>query len=252
YIKLKGGDTVVLSSTPIPGNEISYEELSNSLALLGVKVYRAPTHEVDGCGPLHVSGHANREELREMIEITRPKYFVPIYSGRMHQNYHRDIAVEAGINSKNIYFVENGGVLNITKEKAWLEGKVPSGSEMVDQNGQIVPGVVVKDRLLLSEDGFVVVILTLNKKTGQLLSSPDIITRGFIFMKDNEELMNDIRTELKRFALRKGVKGDIVGFKKDLQSHLNGLLFKRTNRSPLIIPVVNVVDTAHPRPEPAN
>ena len=241
YVKLKAKDTVILSSNPIPGNEVAYESLSDNLAELGVKLFRNKTHDVDGSGPLHVSGHGSRDEMAEVMNMIKPEYFAPIYAGRMHLKYHSDVAREQGIKPDRIQILNNGDVLNISEDKVWKQGTVPAGSVLIDQSGQVVPGIVVKDRLLMSEDGMVVLILTIDSRTGQLLSSPDIITRGFIYMRDNEELMNELRTELKRFALSKGIKGNVNDFKQELRDRVHSLLYSKTERSPVIIPVVNVV-----------
>lgn len=251
HIKLKSGDSVILSSTPIPGNEVAYEALSDSLSLLGVHLYRARTHAVDGCGPLHVSGHANREEMQDMIKMTKPKFFVPIYAGKTHQNYHRDAAKEIGFPEDNIKFLNNGDVMILKKDKAEIKGKVPAGAVLVDDSGSVVSSVVVKDRLLMSENGIVSTILTINGKTGQLMSSPDIITRGFIYIRDNEELMSGLRTELRDFTNKRFRKSQLDKFKQDLRDHVQHILFEETGRSPMIIPVVNVIDPnqAHKKPQ---
>ena len=196
YIKLKAGDTVIVSSSPIPGNEVRYDQISNNLADIGVHLFRHPTHELDGCGPLHVSGHARRDELREMLQLVKPKFFVPVHAGAMRRRYHADLAIEEGMARASVFLPNNGDSLLFTTNGAESHDSVPHGSLLIDQNGQVVSGVVVKDRLLLAEEGILTVVLTVDKKTGQLLTSPDIISRGFIHVRDNEELMSDLRAEL--------------------------------------------------------
>lgn len=241
HIKLKEGDTVVISSTPIPGNEIRYDAISNNLVDKKVKLFRHPTHEIDGCGPLHVSGHGSREELREMILLTRPKYVMPIHAGANRRKYHGDIAIEEGIKKENVLLPNNGDVLTFTQEKFELGGQVASGSWLVDQTGNVVSGVVVKDRLILAEHGLVVVILTIDKKTGSLLTSPDIVTRGFIYIRDNEELMNEFRLELRRAVAQRFKRIDLDRFKAEIRDHVTHFLYDKTQRSPIVIPVVNVI-----------
>ena len=241
YIKLHPGDTVVVSSSPIPGNNVRYEELANELAHKGVHLFRHPTFEVDGCGPLHVSGHAHRDEYREMLHIVRPKFFLPIYAGFLHRRYYQEMAVEEGWNRKNIIMAENGDSYWFTKESFEQGSDVPCGSVLVDQTGSIVSNVVVKDRLMLAEEGLVAVVLTVDKKTGQLLTSPDIVSRGFIYMRDNEELMNEFRTELRRAVAQRFKRIDLDRFKQEIKEHVTHFLFENTGRSPIVIPVVNVI-----------
>jgi ribonuclease J len=241
HIKLHPGDTVVVSSTPIPGNEVRYEQIGNDLAKRGVHLYRHPTHEVDGVGPLHVSGHARRDEYREMLHIIRPKFFLPIYAGFLNRRYYAEMAIEEGWNRKNILLAENGDAVYLTKETAEIGGEVPHGNVLVDQTGSVVSGVVVKDRLLLAEEGLVAVVLTIDKKTGVLLTSPDIISRGFIYMRDSEELMNAFRAELKRAVQQRFKRVDLDRFKQEIKEHVTHFLFEHTSRSPIVIPVVNVI-----------
>jgi ribonuclease J len=206
-----------------------------------VHVFRHETHELDSIGPLHVSGHASRDEYAEMIEMTKPKFFVPIYGDYTSKKYHVDLAVEHGIPRANILNVGNGQVISFTKDKMELDGEVPHGTILVDQTGAIVNHVVVKDRVLLSEEGLVTVVLTIDKKTGALLTSPDIISRGFIYMRDNEEIMNGLRTELKRAVGQRFKRVDLDRFKAELKDHITHYLFEHTGRSPIVIPVVNVI-----------
>ncbi len=241
YIKLHEGDTVVVSSTPIPGNEIAYARIGDDLIRRGVFLFRHPTHEVDGVGPLHVSGHAARDEYREMLHIVRPKFFLPIYGGPLPRKYFEEMAVEEGWPRRNIIQAENGQSFTFTADK-WERGAdVPYGSLLVDQTGAVVNNVVVKDRVLLSEGGLVAVVVTIDKKTGQLLTSPDIVSRGFIYMREQEELMNGLRNELRRAVQQRFKRIDLDRFKAELKDHITHYLFEQTQRSPIVIPVVNVI-----------
>lgn len=241
HIKLKEGDTVVVSSTPIPGNEVRYEEIGNDLVKRGVQLYRHPTHEVDNVGPLHVSGHARRDEYREMLHIVRPKFFLPIYAGALNRRYYGEMAVEEGWKRENIIQAENGDSILFSEDKWQKTTPVPFGSLLVDQTGSIVSNVVVKDRVLLSEEGLVAVVLTVDKKNGNLLTSPDIISRGFIYMRDKEEVMNGLRQELKRAVVQRYKRVDLDRFKAELKDHVTHYLFEQTQLSPIVIPVVNVI-----------
>jgi len=241
HIKLNPGDTVVVSSTPIPGNNVRYETIGNELAALGVHLYRHPTHEVDGVGPLHVSGHARRDEYREMLHIIRPKFFLPIYAGFLNRRYYAEMAIEEGWNRQNIIMADNGDSFLFTPDKWEKNGEIPHGSLLVDQTGAVVSNVVIKDRIMLSEEGLVTVILTIDKKTGNLMTSPDIISRGFIYMRDSEELMNTFRTELRRAVAQRFKRVELDRFKQEIKEHATHFLYEYTQRSPIVIPVINVV-----------
>lgn len=240
-IKLHSGDTVVISSSPIPGNEIRYDAIGNKLSKLGVHLFRHPTHELDGCGPLHVSGHARRDELREMIQLTRPKFFIPVHGGALRRRYHAELGIEENIPRKNVLLPDNGDSLYFTEHTVEQGGKVPHGSLLVDQTGSTVGGLVVKDRIMLSEEGILTAILTVDKKTGQLLTSPDIISRGFVTMRDSVELMSLFRTELRRAVQQRFKRVDLDRFKQEIRDFITHFLFDQTGRSPIVIPVVNII-----------
>jgi len=243
HVKLKAQDTVILSSTPIPesGNDKLIGDMVDNLMKAGVHVYRHDHRDVDGCGPLHVSGHASLDEYGEMIEMTKPKFFVPIYGAYRSKHYHIEKAVEMGVPRKNCLNADNGQVIAFTPDSMEVLGDVPHGTILVDQTGAIVNNVVVKDRVLLSEEGLVAVVLTVDKKTGNLQTSPDIISRGFIYMRDNEELMNGLRAELRRAVGQRFKRVDLDRFKAELKDHITHYLFEQTQRSPIVIPVVNVI-----------
>lgn len=243
HVKMKEQDTVILSSTPIPetGNDALIGGMVDELLRKNVHVFQHLTHEIDGVGPLHVSGHASREEYAEMIQMIKPKFFVPIYGSYRSKKRHIDLAIEEGIPRANCVNAENGQVINVTENSIALNGEVPNGSILVDQTGSIVSNVVIKDRVLLSQEGLVAIILTIDKKTGSLLTSPDIISRGFIYMRDNEEIMNGLREELKRAVAQRYKRIDIDRFKAELKDHVTHYLFEHTGGSPIVIPVVNIV-----------
>ena len=245
YINLRPGDTVVVSSKPIPGNLIAYEKLGDDLVKLGCKLYRAPTWEVDQAGgPLHVSGHGYRDEQREMLELVRPDYFVPIYAGALHRNYHRNVATEiVGMNKDKVLMLNNGDMLTIDSKKiAKVHPQIVAcGSVLIDDTGRVIPSVVIKDRLLLTNSGLVVVVLTIDKQSGKLVASPDIVTRGFIYIRDNEELMNLFRNELKRAVSQRFNRIPLDRFKMELKDHVTHFLYNQTQCSPIIIPVINII-----------
>ena len=243
YVNLKPQDTVIISSTPIPesGNDALVGVMVDDFIRKGVHVYEHRTHELDNIGPLHVSGHASIEEYGDMISIVKPKFFIPIWGAYRSKKRHIDIAIDRGIPRANCVNAENGQIILVGKDKIEADGSVPHGTILVDQTGAIVSSIVVKDRVLLAEEGLVAVVLTIDKKTGQLLTSPDIISRGFIYMKDNEELMNEFRAELRRAVTQRFKRVDLDRFKAELKDYVTHFLYEQTQRSPIVIPVVNVI-----------
>ena len=243
HIKLKGQDTVILSSTPIPesGNDALVGAMVDGMVHRGVHVFEARNHELDKVGPLHVSGHASRDEYAEMIQMTKPKFFIPIYGAFRVKQRHVDLAVEQGVPRANCVNVDNGQVIVLTPDSMEIAGEVPHGTVLVDQTGAVVSNVVVKDRIVLAEEGLVAIVLTIDKKNGSLLTSPDIISRGFIYMREQEELMNGLRAELRRAVQQRFKRVDLDRFKTELKDHITHYLFEQTQRSPIVIPVVNVI-----------
>lgn len=251
HVSLKEQDTVIISSTPIPetGNDALVGEMVDDLLRKGVHVFEHRNHDIDKIGPLHVSGHSSQDEYADMIRLVKPKFFIPIWGPYRSKKRHIDLAVQEGVPRKNCVNAENGDVIAMTKDKIEVEGQVPHGTVLVDQTGAIVSTIVVKDRVLLAEEGLVAVVLTIDKKTGGLLTSPDIISRGFIYMKDNEELMNAFRGELRRAVQQRFKRVDLDRFKAELKDYVTHFLYEQTQRSPIVIPVVNVIGS---RTEKAN
>lgn len=243
HVKLKEQDTVVLSSSPIPesGNDALIGVMVDNLTRMGVHVFEHRNHELDGIGPLHVSGHASRDEYADMINFTKPKFFVPIYGAYRSKQRHIDIAIEQGIPRASTLNADNGDVIAFTPDKMEVIGNVPHGTVLVDQTGAVVSNVVVKDRVLLSEEGLIAIILTIDKRSGNLMTSPDIISRGFIYLRDSEELMNGLRNELRRAVSQRFKRVDLDRFKVELKDHVTHYLYEATQRSPIVIPVVNII-----------
>lgn len=237
HIKLHQGDTVVVSSTPIPGNEVPYDMIGNKLSKLGVHLFRHPTHQLDGCGPLHVSGHAKRDELWEMIQLIRPQFIVPIHGGRLRRRYHADLAIQAGVLRQNVLLPDNGDSLYFSSETIERGGQVPHGSILVDQTGNAVSGLVVKDRLMLSEQGIINVVLTIDKISGQLLTSPEIISRGF----NAAQVSDKLAIELRRVVRQRFKRVDLDQFKQEINDYITQFLFIQSKRVPLVIPIINVI-----------
>lgn len=243
HIKMKAQDTAILSSTPIPetGNDALIGDMVDDLMRKGVHVFQHITHELDGVGSLHVSGHASQDEYHDMIRYIRPKFFMPVYGSYRSKQRHIEYAVEEGIPRKNTYNAENGDVLAFTDNKMEHIGQVPHGTVLVDQTGSIISSVVIKDRIMMAQDGIVTVVLTVDRKTGASLTSPDIISRGFIYMRDNEELMSELREELRRAIKQRFKRIDLDRFKQEIKEHVIHFLYEKTQRSPIVIPVINVI-----------
>lgn len=243
HIKLKEQDTVILSSTPIPysGNDAKIRQMVDDLHRKNVHVFQHTTAELNSHGPLHVSGHASIDEYKDVINMFKPKFFVPIYGDFTSKRQHIEIAVEEGIPRKNTVNAENGDVIEFSRDKMEITHRVPTGTVLVDQTGAIVNSVVIKDRLLLSEEGLVAVVLTIDKRSGTVMTSPDIISRGFIYMRGNEELMTNLRNELRRAVQQRFKRVELDRFKQEIKEHVTHFLYEQTQRSPIVIPVVNVI-----------
>lgn len=244
--KLKKSDTVVISSTPIPGNEISYQQVGDDLAAIGATLYRHPTHELDGCGPLHVSGHGNQDEYAEMIQLTRPKYLMPIYGGALNRAYHRQVGLREGLKDSHIVMAHTGEIVEFNaKGEMKRPGKVTSGAQLIDQNGELVPNMVLVDRFDLEQSGFVVASVTIDRMTGRVVSSPDIVTRGVFAIRDNKQLMDELRAEIRGVVRQHKITRQTVELVKyRLQTVLQERLAKGGSHVPLVIPIVTVVGGA--------
>jgi len=229
------GDRVIISASAIPGNEKTIGRVINELFRKGVDVI------YDKSDPLHVSGHACQEELKIIHALTKPRFFIPLHGEQKMLRRHVNLAMEMGMDRKNIVLPEIGSVIELTTKTIKIaENPAPSGSVLVDGSGVgDVGAVVLRDRKILAEDGMVVVIM--NLQHGQLLSEPEIITRGFIYVKESEDLMRELKEVAGGAALAAiGKKGRDMGeLRSAVKSAVSGYLFKHTKRSPMVIPVVN-------------
>lgn len=239
-IKIKKGDTVILSSSPIPGNEKSINDTIDDLYREGARVVR---EGVEGMreSRVHVSGHAGQEEQKLMIDLTKPKYFIPIHGEYHHLVHHADSAADLGIPEENIFVIENGEVVEFTPQRAYINGKVPSGFVLVDGLGiGDVQNIVLRDRKVMSSDGIFVAICTVDKNTGELLTSPDIISRGFIYMRESEELVQNARNFVKKTLKKRAGSppSNWSHIKSKLRDEIGEFLYQQTQRRPMVIPVI--------------
>jgi ribonuclease J len=242
FITLHAGDSVVVSSSPIPGNEVHYDELGNKLSKLGVHLFRHPTHELDGCGPLHVSGHARRSELREMIQLTRPKFFIPVHGGNLRRTYHAELGVQESMPRKNILLPNNGDCIYLTSETVEQGGQVAHGSVLIDQNGNIVDAASVKDRLLLSQHGTITILLEIDKKSGQLVNDPEISCQGFGRIHVGHEISDLLKTPIRRAVVQRFKKVDSDRFLEEIKDHVLKTLYEQSGYTPEIRLYIRVLN----------
>ena len=234
-VKISSKDVVVLSSSAIPGNERLVGKIINALVKNGVKVVNDSTEDV------HVSGHACREEIKLMMALLKPKYFMPIHGEDRHLYANKDIAEFMGIPSENIFISEIGKVLEIDRKGAKFNGSEPAGKVLVDGSGVgDIGSVVLRDRKHLSEDGLVVVVVTVDMDGRMIASGPDIVSRGFVYVKESEELMREARSIAEEALMRLLNKGvtDRINLKTVIKDDLAKFIYKETKRKPMILPVI--------------
>ena len=237
-VDLGPGDRVIISASAIPGNEKTIGRVINELFRKGVDVV------YDRADMLHVSGHACQEELKIIHALVKPKFFIPVHGEQRHLRRHVNLALEMGMDRRNIVLPEIGNVIELTAKTIKVSGSVPSGEILVDGSGVgDVGAVVLRDRKTLAEDGMVVVILNVSAQNSQLINEPEIITRGFIYVKENEEMMKELRSVAMNAAESVGAKRvkDLAEVRSAVKSAVSSYLFKSTRRSPMIIPVINRV-----------
>lgn len=229
-VSIRPGDTVIVSATPIPGNEELINHTLNNLFRLGADVY------YDELLDVHVSGHASQEEQKLMINLIKPKFFVPIHGDYRHLVLHAQMAQQLGIPAKNIFVIESGQVLELDRNEGWLGEEVEGGYVFVDGLGVGDVGqVVLRDRQHLSRDGFLIAVVAVDEKTGELLAEPDIISRGFVYMRESEDLIEQAKEQVMT-ALEKS--SSPTGVSTKIKETLSEFLYERTRRRPMILPVV--------------
>lgn len=229
------GDTVIISATPIPGNERLVHRVINFLYKQGAEVISQPFTGV------HASGHPSQEELKLMLNLTRPRYFLPIHGEYRHLKRHALLAESVGIPLDHIFVAENGDVLEITKRQARLADPITAGNVLVDGLGVgDVGNIVLRDRKLLSQDGILVVVATIDKQKGTVLAGPDIVSRGFVYMREAEELLDEARGRVKE-ALIKCQSDNITEWgtlKASVRDSLSNFLYEKIKRRPMILPII--------------
>lgn len=231
-------DMVILSSSPIPGNEKSIGRVIDSLQKIGAEVIYNQLADV------HVSGHACQEELKMMLCLTKPEYFMPVHGEYRFLRHHKELAKSVGIKSENIFLTQNGRILEIDEQGARLGLQVPSGIVLVDGLGVgDVGNIVLRDRQLLSENGMILVVFSLEEGTGRLVGGPDIITRGFVYVRESEDLVDEIRefSKEKILKLQESHVTEWSSIKSTLRQELCDFVYRKTKRNPMILPIITEV-----------
>ena len=235
-VTLGANDLVVLSSSPIPGNEKLIGRIINELIKNGVGVVRDPSLEV------HVSGHAYSDELKLLTALVKPKFFMPIHGEQRHLAANRELAIEVGIPSNKIFVSEVGKVLELDRRSARFAGSVQSGNVLVDGYGVgDVGNIVLNDRRHLSQDGLIVVVASVDSFSGFITSPPEIVSRGFVYVRENEELIEEIRqiaADSIEKALKRSRRIDRADLKNTVKDDLSKYLYARTKRKPMVLPVI--------------
>lgn len=235
-ISIKPGDSLVFSSSVIPGNERTIQSLKDVLIRLGAKMYHTATMDI------HAGGHGKAEDLKLMLRLTRPRYFMPIHGNRYMLQIHADLAKTVGIPPENIFVADNGQIMEFDDQGGRLtEDRVNTDYVMVDGLGVgDVSEVVLRDRQMLAEDGMFVVIMTIDKKNGQLIGSPDIISRGFIYLKESKELIERARMRVKKIMKEGDHKTPAFEdyIKNKIRNDIGQFLFHETRRRPMVLPVL--------------
>ena len=234
-IGLKEGDYIIISASPIPGNKKLITKLIDILISKGAEVIYDAMEEV------HVSGHACREELKLIHSLIKPKYFVPVHGEYRHLKEHAELAKSLGMDEKNIFLLDNGDVLELTGKKAVKAKSIHTGTVYVDGSGVgDVGNIVLRDRKVLSQDGILTAVLAIDKESKEIISGPDIISRGFVYVKDSNDLLSEATTLIER-EVKNCLANDIVDWysiKSKIKSSLGQFLYTKTKRKPMIIPVI--------------
>jgi ribonuclease J len=231
-------DFIIISATPIPGNEKHVTRVVNDLLKIGADVIYSAMYEV------HVSGHACQDELKMMLAVTKPKFFIPVHGEFKHLKAHSKLATDMGVDPKNIHLAENGQVIELTQDSMKLAANVEAGHVLVDGLGVgDVGAIVLRDRRHLAQDGLIVVVMTMESASGALLAGPDIVSRGFVYVRESEELISEAKVIVKNIlekCYNDGIR-DWATIKVNVKDGLSNFIYKKTKRSPMILPIITEV-----------
>ena len=234
-VKITPNDLIIISATPIPGNEKYVSKVIDDLMQLGAEVVYSALADV------HVSGHACQEEQKLILALAKPKYFIPVHGEYRQLRAHQETAELMGIDKDNIFMLTNGRVLELNENEAKFTGTVPSGRVLVDGLGVgDVGNIVLRDRQHLAQDGLIVIVLTMDSQTGEVVAGPDVISRGFVYVRESENLMDDVKSVVRHEVSKceeRGVR-DWSTIKSTVKENLRDYLFIKTKRNPMIIPII--------------
>ena len=234
-VEIEPGDLVIISASPIPGNEKSVFKVINELFKKGAEVIYESLAEI------HVSGHACQEELKLIHSLVKPRYFMPVHGEYRHLKQHANLANKLGMPMENIFMMETGKVLELTSDSARINGSVTAGRVLVDGLGVgDVGNIVLRDRKHLSQDGLIVVVITTEKESGAIIAGPDIISRGFVYVRESEDLIDKVREIIKSTIEKCDTKrkNDWSAKKSIIKDELRDYLYEKTKRKPMILPII--------------
>ena len=234
-VQITPNDLIIISANPIPGNENSVSKVIDDLMKIGAEVVYNALEDI------HVSGHACQEEQKLMLSLVRPKYFIPVHGEYRQLIAHSETAKKVGIEPENIFIMTNGRVLELNEYDAKLAGTVPVGKIMVDGLGVgDVGNIVLRDRQRLSQDGLIIIVLTMDSVTGTVVAGPDVLSRGFVYVRESENLMDEIKQLLRAEILKFEEKHitDWSTIKSLLREELRDYIYKKTKRDPMILPII--------------
>ena len=234
-VKITPNDLIIISATPIPGNEKYVSKVIDDLMQLGAEVVYSSLADV------HVSGHACQEEQRLMLALVKPKYFLPVHGEYRQLKAHAETAEEMGIDKDNIFMLTNGRVLEMNQEEAKFTTSVQSGRVLVDGLGVgDVGNIVLRDRQHLSQDGLIIIVMTMDSATGEIVAGPDVISRGFVYVRESENLMENVKAVI-RNEIEKCERNHITDWstiKSNLRDNLKDYIAQKTKRNPMILPII--------------
>lgn len=234
-VEISPNDCIIISASPIPGNEKLVSKVIDELMKLGAEVVYEKMYEV------HVSGHACQEEQKLLMGIVKPKFFMPVHGEQTHLRKHAELALSMGIPKENILITSIGRVVELTAKSMKVGGLVPAGRVMVDGLGVgDVGSIVLNDRKHLAQDGIIVVVMTIDSASGEIVSGPSLVSRGFVYVRESEELIDEARVQAQRVAehcVESGIR-DWTTIKNKIKDELSGMMYERTKRSPMILPVI--------------